>query len=273
MTQSIPLMPDLRIDVNGPVTVITIDRPQARNAIGLDTIAELDSALEELGHSQASVVVITGAGDKAFVAGGDLKELDSVRDEEFGAQMARRMRRALDRIAVLPMPVFAAVNGVALGGGAEIAVACDFRIASSTARIGFTQVLLGVMAAWGGLERLAGLVGRGRAAYLLTSGRILSAEEAGSIGLFEEVAPEAGFERRWRELAETIGQVPRPALAGIKSGLQAAYPGHHPHLEEEAVRHFARAWSDPRHWEMAAELDRKRREARAGREPGPVDRD
>ena len=261
-------MPDITIDVNGPVTVLTIDRPHSRNAIGLGTMAELDAALEDLGRSDASVAVITGAGDRAFVAGGDLKELESVRDEEFGVEMARRMRRTLDRIAELPIPVFAAVNGVALGGGAEVAVACDFRIASEEARIGFTQVLLGVMAAWGGLERLAGLVGRGRAAYLLSSGRILSAAEAERFGLFEEVVPQPQFESRWRGLAESIGQVPRPALAGIKAGLQAAQPGNHPQLEEAAVRHFARAWSDPRHWEMAAELERKRREAKAAAAQG-----
>ena len=257
-------MPDISVERNGAVTVLTIDRPHARNAIGLGTMAELDEALEELGRSDASVAVITGAGDKAFIAGGDLKELESVRDEEFGTDMARRMRRTLDRITELPIPVFAALNGVALGGGAEVAVACDFRIAVDESRIGFTQVLLGVMAAWGGLERLAGLVGRGRAAYLLTSGRILSATEAEHIGLFEEVVSRLEFEGRWRQLAETIGRVPRPALAGIKAGLHAAYPGSHKHLEEEAVRHFARAWSDPRHWEMASELERRRREARAG---------
>ena len=258
-------MSDITVERSGPVTVLTIDRPQARNAIGLGTMAELDAALEELERSDASVAVITGAGEKAFVAGGDLKELESVRDVEFGIDMARRMRRTLDRIAELPIPVFAALNGVALGGGAEVAIACDFRIAAEDARIGFTQVLLGVMPAWGGLERLAALVGRGRASYLLTTGKVLTAAEAERFGLLEEVVPRASFEARWRELADAIGRAPRPALAGIKAGLQAAIPGNHPGLEEEAVRHFARAWTDPSHWELAAELERKRREARAGR--------
>src|SRR5438552_18627267 len=138
-------MPDLRIEREGAVAVLTIDRPHARNAIGLGTMDELDAALAGLADGDARCAVLTGAGDRAFVAGGDLRELESVTSEDFAAGMAVRRRRTLDRIAKLPIPVIAAVNGAALGGGAEVAVGCDYRIAAHDARIGFTQVLLGLM--------------------------------------------------------------------------------------------------------------------------------
>ncbi|TMF88742.1 MAG: enoyl-CoA hydratase/isomerase family protein [Chloroflexi bacterium] len=253
-------MPDLRIEREGSVAVLTIDRPQARNAIGLNTMAELDEALAGLEDEEIRCAVITGAGDRAFVAGGDLRELESVTSEDFAAEMAVRMRRTLDRIASLPIPVIAAVNGAALGGGAEVAVGCDYRIAAHDARIGFTQVLLGLMPAWGGIERLCALVGRGRALYLLTTGSVLTGREAAELGLVEESVARDRFEARWRELAEQVARAPRPALAGIKRAVQAALPGSRPDLEAAAVRDFARAWTDPRHWEMAAELERQRRQ-------------
>ena len=186
--------------------------------------------------------------------------LESVTSEDFAAEMAVRMRRTLDRIASLPIPVIAAVNGAALGGGAEVAVGCDYRIAAHDARIGFTQVLLGLMPAWGGIERLCALVGRGRALYLLTTGSVLTGREAAELGLVEESVARDRFEARWRELAEQVARAPRPALAGIKRAVQAALPGSRPDLEAAAVRDFARAWTDPRHWEMAAELERQRRQ-------------
>lgn len=253
-------MSDIRIERDGAVAVLTIDRPHARNAIGLATMAELDAALAGLADDDARCVVLTGAGERAFVAGGDLRELESVTGEDFAAEMAVRMRRTLDRIATLPVPVIAAVNGAALGGGAEVAVGCDYRIAAHDARIGFTQVLLGVMPAWGGIERLCALVGRGRAMYLLTTGAVLSGREAAEFGLVEESAPRDRFEERWRELALQVARAPLEALAGIKRAVEATLPGSRPDLEAAAVRDFARAWTDPRHWEMAAELERQRRE-------------
>lgn len=254
-------MADIRVEHEGDVAVLTIDRPRARNAIGLGTMDELDVALAGLERTEVRCAVITGAGDRAFVAGGDLRELESVTSEEFAADMARRMRRTLDRIAGLPIPVLAAINGAALGGGAEVAVACDFRIAVDDAPIGFTQVMLGLMPAWGGIERLCGLVGRGRALYLLTTGSVLTGAQAAAAGLVEEAVSRERFEPRWRELAERVTQAPRGALAGIKRTVGATLPGRHPGLEDDAVRAFVRTWTDPLHWEMAAELERRRRAA------------
>lgn len=256
-------MADIRIERAGPVAVLTIDRPHARNAIGLQTMDELDQALQSLARSDARCAVLTGAGDRAFVAGGDLRELESVTSSDFARDMAQRMRRALDRIAGLPMPVVAAINGAAMGGGAEVAVGCDFRVMAEDARIGFTQTLLGVMPAWGGIERLCNLVGRGRALYLLTSGRVLTGIEAAGIGLVEEAVPRERFETRWRELAEQVARAPRSALEGIKLAVEAAQPATRPDLAGAAIDSFARAWVDPVHWEMAADLERRRRAERS----------
>lgn len=256
-------MPDIRAELDGEVLVLTVDRPHARNALAPSTMAELERLLADLaGREDVRCAVITGAGDRAFIAGGDLKELESERDEAFGARMARDMRATLDRIPSLPVPVIAAVNGAAIGGGAEVAIACDFRIAAEDARIGFTQSRLGVMPAWGGIERLGALVGRGRALYLLTTGRVLSGAEAAAWGVVEEAVPRAGFEARWRELAATVAAAPRHVLAGLKSALQAAEPGSHPDLAGPAVAAFARAWAHPDHWAMADALERRRRAAR-----------
>jgi enoyl-CoA hydratase len=256
-------MPDIRAELDGSVLVLTVDRPHARNALAPSTMAELEVLLAGLAaRDDVSCAVITGAGERAFIAGGDLKELESGRDEAFGVRLAQEMRATLDRIPALPIPVIAALNGAAIGGGAEVAVACDFRVAAEDASIGFTQALLGVVPAWGGIERLGALVGRGRALYLLTTGRMLSGAEAAAWGLVEEAVPRERFPERWRELAHAVGAAPRHTLAGLKAAMQAAHPGSRPELAGPAIADFARAWAHPDHWAKAEALERRRRAAR-----------
>ena len=149
----------VRLDRDGLVTVLTIDRPEARNAIARATMQELAGALDDVEASPARVLVVTGAGTRVFVAGGDLKELAAIRTHEDATAMAETMRGVLDRLATLPIPVVAAVNGDAYGGGAEVAVACDIRIAADDVQCAFNQVALGIMPAWGGIERLTALRG------------------------------------------------------------------------------------------------------------------
>jgi enoyl-CoA hydratase/carnithine racemase len=258
-------VPEIRVEQEGRVLVLVVDRPQARNALAATTMEELDARLRELeSRHDVHCAVITGAGERAFIAGGDLRELDALRDAGSAGEMARVMRTTLDRIPALPIPVLAAVNGAALGGGAEVAIACDFRVAADDARIGFTQALLGLMPAWGGIERLASSTGRSRALYLLTTGRVLSGPEAAAWGVVEECVPRQSFEARWRELAQQVARAPREVLAGIKAAMQSAHPGSRPDLAGPAVADFARAWADPRHWEMAEALARARRNRRAG---------
>jgi enoyl-CoA hydratase/carnithine racemase len=251
---------DLRLEVDGGVATLVIDRPQARNALGRQTMRELDDVLGSIHESGARVLVIRGAGARAFCAGGDLKELEHIRSESEAADMATAMRGTLDRIPKLPMPVIAAINGDALGGGAELAVACDFRVAADHARIGFAQISLGLMPAWGASERLAALVGRGRALYMLFSGAIISAGESKALGLVEEVYTGESFDERVGELARKIAAAPPDALAGIKATVNAVRPHHNPELASETIAAFAKTWADPAHWDAVANLERRRRD-------------
>jgi enoyl-CoA hydratase/carnithine racemase len=231
------LMVDLELD--GGLAIITIDRPHARNAISLETMDQLDKALD--GAVGATALALTGAGDRAFVSGGDLKELSALRTEEQAASMAFRMRSICDRIAGFPAPVVAALNGHALGGGAEFAVAADIRLAADDIKIGFNQVSLAIMPAWGGAERLVQLVGYSRALLLAGSGRILAATEAERIGLIDQVIPRASFDEQWRLIARSLAATPAGEVKRVMRGVPTT----------EAVAAFARLWVSDEHWAAA----------------------
>ena len=250
---------EVRLEVSDRVAVLTVDRPQARNAIALATMDELDDALSEVSRSDVSVLVVTGEGDRAFVSGGDLKDLDRLRALGEAEAMAGKMRGVLDHLAALPIPVIAALNGHALGGGAEVAVAADMRVAAADVRIGFTQSTLGIMPAWGGVERLTELVGRSRAMLLLTSGSAVDALRAQEIGLVDEVIERAHFEEGWRSLAVAIASAPAQVVRSIKAVVAAVRPTVHPATETEALRRFAELWVAPDHWRLAEEADSRRR--------------
>ena len=251
----------VRLQIDGGVATITIDRPEVRNAIGFATVEELDAAIEAVERSDAAVLVVRGGGDRAFVSGGDLKELDAVRTFEQASDMALRVRTVLDRLAALPVPVIAALNGHALGGGAEVAVAADIRVAADDVRIGFTQVSLGIMPAWGGAERLVGLVGRSRALLAIASGTQYDAAEAHRIGLVDVVVPRAGFDASWRELAERIAALAPGTSRALKAVVAAAAPAVHEHTREQAVALFADLWAAPAHWDAVAAVTRPRSES------------
>jgi enoyl-CoA hydratase len=231
---------DVDLELAEGLAVITIDRPQARNAIAPTTMDELDKALDAAAGAKA--LVVTGAGDRAFVSGGDLKQLSAIRTEEDAMAMALRMRGICDRLAAFPGPVIAALNGHAFGGGAEVAVAADIRVASDDIRIGFNQVALAIMPAWGGAERLAALVGKGRALMLAGAGTVLDAAEAQRAGLVDLVLPRAEFVEGWRTLARSLATNPAREIKRVMTG---ALP------EEEAARAFARLWVADEHWQAA----------------------
>src|SRR3954451_3136721 len=222
-----PTRGGVRLAIDEQVAVLTIDRPAARNAIGFATTAELEAALTELERSDVAVLVITGGGDRAFVSGGDLKELMAVRTHDDAVAMATRVRRVLDQIADFPVPVIAALNGHALGGGAEVAMAADIRIAADDIRIGFNQVTLGIMPAWGGAERLAQSVGRSRALLAVATGEQYDAETARDLGIIDVVVPRAEFESRWRGLAARLAEQAPGATRAIKSVIAPAAPALH----------------------------------------------
>jgi enoyl-CoA hydratase len=253
----------VRLETDGSVSLLTIDRPAARNAIARATMRELAATLTEVARSEARVLVVRGGGDKVFVSGGDLKELSVIRTVDKAAEMAVEMRSVLDQLSLLPIPVIAAVNGHAFGGGAEVAVACDIRVAADGVNCAFNQVTLGIMPAWGGIERLTGLVGRGRALSLMTTGRTVDAETALRIGLFDEVVPRAQFEPHYLAMAQDISAAPRDALVGLKAAQRAAFPAVRPDLAGPAVASFADTWVADAHWEMVAEAEQRRRAAQA----------
>ncbi|WP_181802034.1 enoyl-CoA hydratase/isomerase family protein [Streptomyces shenzhenensis] len=233
----------VELELEDGLAVVTIDRPHARNAIDLDTMGQLEKALDAA--EGATALVVTGAGEKAFVSGGDLKELARLRTESEAAGMALRMRALCDRIEAFPGPVVAALNGHALGGGAEVAVAADVRVAADDVRIGFNQSRLAIVPAWGGAERLARLVGPGQALLLAGTGRVLEAAEAERLGLVELVLPRAQFADGWREVARSLAT---PQAREIKHLTTRTRPA------REAAAAFAKLWVSEEHWEAAEKV-------------------
>ncbi|WP_436791818.1 enoyl-CoA hydratase/isomerase family protein [Yinghuangia sp. YIM S10712] len=227
----------VELELDDGVAIITINRPETRNAIAPDTMDGLDKALDDAAGARA--LVITGGGERSFVSGGDLKELAKLRTEEDATAMALRMRGICDRIAAFPGPTIAALNGHALGGGAEVAVAADIRVAAEDILIGFTQATLAIMPAWGGAERLVELVGRGRALMLAGSGKVMGAAEAERLGLVDVVLPRESFPEGWRSLAKSLATTAAGEIKHLMRGGSSA---------EDAAGRFARLWVTDDHW-------------------------
>ena len=214
---------------SGAIATITICRPQVRNALNIQTVEELGAAFEQARADAAiRVVVLSGAGEKAFVAGADISEiagLSAAAAEEF----SRHGQRVFDAIEKLGKPVIAAVNGYALGGGCELAMACTLRIAADTAVFGQPEVKLGLIPGYGATLRLPRLVGKSRALELLLTGETITAVEALRIGLVDRVVPGAELMGAAEELARKIaGNAPlavRYALEAVNGGDEAALFG------------------------------------------------
>ena len=206
----------------GPIAYVTINRPKVLNALNTPTWTDLHTAFEDV-KKDASVrgVVLTGAGDKAFIAGADISELANV-DAYDAEESSRFGQGVLDLIENLGKPVIAAINGFALGGGCETAMACTIRIAVEHARFGQPEVKLGLLPGGGGTQRLPRLVGKGRALQLILTGETISAQEAYRIGLVNEVVPAADLIAR----AETIlKQILANAPIALKFSLEAVNKG------------------------------------------------
>ncbi len=177
--------------VENRVGTITIQRPKVLNALNLGTLLELETLLEEVVRDdEVRVVVVTGAGEKAFVAGADITELAALSPLE-ASEYARWGQRILSRLEGLGKPSIAAINGFALGGGLELAMACTFRIAADHAKMGLPEITLGLIPGFGGTQRLPRLIGPGRALEIILTGEMVSAERAAEIGLVHRVVPAA----------------------------------------------------------------------------------
>jgi len=207
---------ELLVESSGPVCTITLNRPESMNALNLPTLEALAAAVEELRNDRSTrVVVITGAGEKAFCSGADLKERATLAPDPVRRFVAT-IRDTFTAIESLPQPVIAAVNGLALGGGTELALACDLRVASSLATLGLTEVRLAIIPAAGGTQRLPRLIGRGRAKELILTGRRVGAAEALSIGLVNRVVPVAELMGATMELAGQMLEAGPVALRQAK---------------------------------------------------------
>lgn len=213
---------NVKYEKKGVIAYVTVDRPKVLNALNTSTWNDLKAAFEDA-KADASVrgVILTGSGDKAFIAGADISELAHL--DAYGAEESSRLGQGvLDFIENLGKPVIAAINGFALGGGCETAMACTMRIAAEQARFGQPEVKLGLLPGGGGTQRLPRLVGKGRAMQLILTGETISAHEAYRIGLVNEVVPAENLIDR----AETIlKQVAANAPIAVKFSLDAANKG------------------------------------------------
>jgi enoyl-CoA hydratase len=218
---------NLSVQREAPVAVLTIQRPERLNALDAATLDDIRHAFLDFQQDESiRCVIVTGSGDKAFVAGADITEI--ARDTPDGArQRALDGQRVFDLIEQLGKPVVAAVNGYALGGGCELAMACTLRIAADTARFGQPEINLGLIPGFAGTQRLARLVGKTRAMGLILTGTPISASEALAIGLINRVVPAADLMNDARALAEELATKPpialRYAMAAINSGLEMPF--------------------------------------------------
>lgn len=230
---------NILLEKRSPLATITLNRPRVLNALNALTLDELSAAIENLaGDPEIRVILLTGAGPKAFAAGADITELAAL-DADSGRTYAARGQAFSRMLETMGKPVIACVNGFALGGGCEIAMACTFRLASEQARFGQPEVKLGVSAGFGGTQRLPRLVGRGAALKMLLGGAPISAAEALRIGLVDEVVPADDLMTRAEVVAMEIAAnapiaIERTLLA-VDSGLDLSLEDG---LAEEA-RHFA----------------------------------
>lgn len=193
----------LKIEEHGNIAILTISAPKSLNALNTTILNEIDEYLDEFEGGNYRCLIITGDGEKSFVAGADISEMATLgpqQGETFGHKGAEVFRR----IETLPCPVIAAVNGFALGGGCELAMACDIRLCSDNARFGQPEVGLGIIPGFSGTVRLARLVGMGMAKQLIYTGRAIKANEALRIGLVNEVVPQAELKEKALEIANQI---------------------------------------------------------------------
>ena len=204
------------VDIAGGVAVVRINRPQALNAFNTEQLDRLGAAIHTIGHDRTvRVVILTGAGDRAFAAGADIKEMVELTAAE-GLAFGRKGQALTNAVELLPQPVIAAVNGYAFGGGCELAIACDLRLASDNARFAQPEVGLGIPPGWGGTQRLPRLVGPGVAAEMIYTGRQVDALEALRIGLVNAVHPIDQLMPAARELATQIAKNSPAAVRASK---------------------------------------------------------
>lgn len=210
---------NILIQKEGKVTIVTLNRPQSLNALNKQTLKELSTVMDELNHNDSvRAIILTGAGEKSFVAGADIKEFS-----DFGQEKAEDLARTgqdevFNKIESMSKPVIAAINGFALGGGLELAMACHFRYASENAKLGLPEVTLGLIPGYGGTQRLPKLVGKGMANEMIFTAKMISGQRAKEIGLVNEVFP---LEELLTKTLETANVIAKNSPMGISKAIAA----------------------------------------------------
>lgn len=233
----------LQSEVNEGIAIITISRPQALNALNSLFFDELDALLDELNTPLVKAVVITGEG-KSFVAGADIAEMAQMNAEQ-GEAFSRKGQQVFNKMERFPVPVIAAINGFALGGGCELAAACDIRLASEKAKFGQPEVNLGLIPGYSGTQRLPRLLGKGSANYLLMSGEMITANEALQINFVQKVYPPDELLPQAKKLAITIASKGAEAVKRLKKTVMQGMEL--PFLEAEDVeaKNFGSCFGTP----------------------------
>jgi enoyl-CoA hydratase/carnithine racemase len=228
----------IRLEYEDGVATLTVDRPDRLNALNVETLEAIEAALDEAADEDVGALVLTGAGDDAFVAGADISYMQDLSTPEAQAY-AELGHRIADELEQFPAPVIAAVNGYAFGGGCELALACDLRVATEDAVIGQTEIDLGIIPGWGGTQRLPRLVGDEIARRLVFFGERIDAQDAFEHGLVGEVVARDQLDDHVAELAADLAAKPTYALAAAKEALNQA----HETDQAAGLRYERRLWS------------------------------
>ena len=236
---------NLLIQQNNGILEITINRPQQLNAINKTTIEEIGLAMQQAEtNSEIGVIILTGSGEKAFVAGADIKEFAHFNIEEGQKLAAEGQQKLFDVVANLNKPVIAAVNGFALGGGLELAMACHVRIASDNARMGLPEVSLGVIPGYGGTQRLAQLAGKGKAMEMILTAGMFDANEAHRIGLVNQVVAQEELMEACRKMAGKMMRNSPMAMAAAIRSVNAGFKDGVNGFETE-IKEFGKCFGTP----------------------------
>jgi len=211
---------NLLLETIDRVAVVTINRPDKRNALNQATRDEILKVFDDLSAAEARVVVVTGAGEKAFIAGADISEFEG--RTALSQRDVMKLRRIFDAVEEFPKPVIAMINGFCLGGGLEFAMACDIRVASDSAKLGQPEINLGIIPGGGGTQRLTRLVGEGKAMELILTGDLIDAAEAKVLGLVNDVVPAAQLRERVMGIAAKMAEKSPIALRMAKEAVKSA---------------------------------------------------
>jgi enoyl-CoA hydratase len=220
---------NILLTFEGEIGILRINRPKSLNALNIETLKEIQMGIQEVkDHSNVKVLILTGAGEKAFVAGADIMEMKEMNSLQ-ASQFSNLGHLTLNMIQDLDRPVIAAVNGFALGGGMEVALACDFIYASENAKFGLPEVTLGVFPGFGGTQRLPRLIGKGRAKELILTGKMVSAQEANQMGIVNRVVPQASLMEETKKVA---AQIAGNGTVGVRLAKMVTDAGYNMDLEK-----------------------------------------